>query len=161
MPDGTKVSGEAANDTEFELSDKKAIETLDRLLTLAESIVKRLDHIAETIATPKPTVIRKKKTTAASKAKTGSRSASATRKASSGKSATTRKKTASTKKKAATTPRKKPRLISVQERHDMIAEAAYYRALARDFQGGDSSEDWLAAEAEIDAILVRDGLSTK
>lgn len=31
----------------------------------------------------------------------------------------------------------------------MIAEAAYYRAAARGFQGGDPLDDWLAAEAEI------------
>jgi len=35
-------------------------------------------------------------------------------------------------------------------RHDMIAEAAYYRAQKRGFQNGDPIEDWLAAEAEID-----------
>ena len=73
LPDGSALSAEAANDTEFELSDKTAMETLDRLLTLAESIVKRLDHIAETIATPKPTVTRKKKTTASRKKKAASK----------------------------------------------------------------------------------------
>lgn len=35
----------------------------------------------------------------------------------------------------------------------MIAEAAYYRARARGFQGGSPGEDWLAAEAEIDRRL--------
>ncbi|MDE2259892.1 MAG: DUF2934 domain-containing protein [Betaproteobacteria bacterium] len=38
-------------------------------------------------------------------------------------------------------------------REEMIAVAAYYRAEHRDFDGGDSVEDWLAAEAEIDALL--------
>jgi DUF2934 family protein len=33
----------------------------------------------------------------------------------------------------------------------MIQEAAYFRAEARGFVGGDPVEDWLAAEAEIDA----------
>ncbi len=35
----------------------------------------------------------------------------------------------------------------------MIAEAAYFRALARGFQGGDPMDDWLAAEAEINRLL--------
>jgi hypothetical protein len=30
-----------------------------------------------------------------------------------------------------------------------VAEAAYYRALARGFQGGDPVDDWLQAEQEI------------
>jgi hypothetical protein len=30
-----------------------------------------------------------------------------------------------------------------------IAEAAYYRALARGFQGGDPVSDWLEAEQEL------------
>lgn len=44
--------------------------------------------------------------------------------------------------------------VSAEERHRMIAEAAYYRALARGFSGdGDPLGDWLAAEAEIDQML--------
>jgi hypothetical protein len=35
----------------------------------------------------------------------------------------------------------------------MIREAAYFRAEARGFVGGDLVEDWLAAEAEIDALV--------
>jgi hypothetical protein len=38
-------------------------------------------------------------------------------------------------------------------REDMIALAAYLRAEARGFVGGDPVEDWLAAEAEVDARL--------
>lgn len=45
------------------------------------------------------------------------------------------------------------RAVSAEERQRMIAEAAYYRALARGFVGGDPLEDWLAAEAEIDRAL--------
>jgi hypothetical protein len=37
----------------------------------------------------------------------------------------------------------------------MIAEAAYYRALERGFQGGDPVQDWLAAERDIDHELQR------
>ncbi|MEQ1440345.1 DUF2934 domain-containing protein [Fontimonas sp. SYSU GA230001] len=35
-------------------------------------------------------------------------------------------------------------------RERMIAEAAYYRALNRGFNGGDPNDDWFAAEREID-----------
>lgn len=38
-------------------------------------------------------------------------------------------------------------------RREMIAEAAYHRALRRGFRGGSALDDWLAAEAEIDAML--------
>ncbi len=36
-------------------------------------------------------------------------------------------------------------------RHQMIAEAAYYRAECRGFESGCELDDWLAAEAEIDS----------
>jgi hypothetical protein len=39
------------------------------------------------------------------------------------------------------------------ERERMIAQAAYFRALARGFAGGDPVEDWLAAEREISRLL--------
>jgi hypothetical protein len=42
---------------------------------------------------------------------------------------------------------------SLAERDRMIAEAAYFRALARGFQGGDPIDDWLAAEREINRLL--------
>jgi len=37
----------------------------------------------------------------------------------------------------------------------MIAEEAYLKAEGRGFQGGSSVQDWLEAEAEIDAILMQ------
>jgi hypothetical protein len=37
-----------------------------------------------------------------------------------------------------------------QERQRMIAEAAYFRAQQRGFDGGNPEEDWFAAEREID-----------
>jgi hypothetical protein len=39
----------------------------------------------------------------------------------------------------------------------MIADAAYFRAEQRGFQGGDPLRDWLQAEAEVDARLRRSG----
>lgn len=49
--------------------------------------------------------------------------------------------------------KKAQRVVSAGEREKMIAEAAYYRAEARGFQG-DPMDDWLAAEAEIDRALM-------
>lgn len=43
--------------------------------------------------------------------------------------------------------------VSPEERWRLIAEAAYYRAQARGFQGGNAADDWAAAEAEIDRKL--------
>lgn len=43
--------------------------------------------------------------------------------------------------------------VSREQWEKMIAEAAYFRALARGFQGGDPLDDWLAAEAELSRLL--------
>ena len=39
-----------------------------------------------------------------------------------------------------------------EERFLMISEAAYYRALSHGFDGGDSVQDWLMAEMDIDGV---------
>jgi len=39
---------------------------------------------------------------------------------------------------------------SNENHHLMIAEAAYFRAMARGFEGGNPDDDWYAAEAEIE-----------
>lgn len=44
--------------------------------------------------------------------------------------------------------------ITNEERHRMIAEAAYFRAQRRGFQYGDALDDWIAAEREVDAVLL-------
>lgn len=44
---------------------------------------------------------------------------------------------------------------SDDERRRMVAEAAYFRAQRRAFQGGDINDDWYRAEAEIDAMLAK------
>jgi hypothetical protein len=46
--------------------------------------------------------------------------------------------------------------VSAEEREHMIREAAYFHAQKRGFVGGDSDEDWRAAEKEIDALLARE-----
>lgn len=45
--------------------------------------------------------------------------------------------------------------ISANERRQLIAEAAYYRAEARGFAPNGEIDDWLAAEAEVDRRLLR------
>ena len=39
-----------------------------------------------------------------------------------------------------------------EQRHALIAEAAYYRAERRGFQPGRELEDWCAAESEVDSV---------
>jgi hypothetical protein len=40
-----------------------------------------------------------------------------------------------------------------ERRHELIAQAAYFRAKGRHFAPGRAREDWLAAEAEVDQLL--------
>lgn len=42
-------------------------------------------------------------------------------------------------------------------RHELIAEAAYFRAQARGFEPGGDLDDWLGAEAEVDGRLADHG----
>lgn len=43
--------------------------------------------------------------------------------------------------------------LGMSERHRRIAEAAYLRAAARNFVGGDPVQDWLEAERDLDASI--------
>jgi hypothetical protein len=43
--------------------------------------------------------------------------------------------------------------LTPEVRRTMIAEGAYLRAERRGFAPGHETEDWLAAEAEVDALL--------
>lgn len=73
--------------------------------------------------------------------------------------------TAATKKNAAPKTPKKPVAaakassnkktsdINPEERYRMIAVAAYYRAEKRGFIGGDPSQDWVEAEAEVNQLI--------
>jgi len=51
-------------------------------------------------------------------------------------------------------PPSRPVTLSADERYRAIAEAAYYIAERRGFQGGDTARDWREAEAEIDAWIL-------
>ena len=44
--------------------------------------------------------------------------------------------------------------VSTEERFQMISEAAYFRAEQRGFMAGDDLADWLAAESDVDALLL-------
>ena len=50
-------------------------------------------------------------------------------------------------------PKRQPGQASEEERDRLIAIAAYYRAERRGFAPGRELEDWLAAEAEVEAQL--------
>jgi len=48
-------------------------------------------------------------------------------------------------------------VVSAEERRDLIARAAYFRAERRNFTPGHALEDWVAAEAEVDRELAGRG----
>jgi hypothetical protein len=45
--------------------------------------------------------------------------------------------------------------VDPEQRAALIAEAAYFRAQGRGFAPGHETEDWLAAESEVDERLLR------
>jgi hypothetical protein len=49
--------------------------------------------------------------------------------------------------------KKAARPVSTEQRRQLIAEAAYFRALSRGFAGGDPVADWLDAEREVNQAL--------
>ena len=86
-----------------------------------------------------------KKTTAAKK-KAAKKTTTAKQKTAK-KTTAAKKKASNSRKKAANKP------ISADQRNRMIAEAAYYNAERRGFIGGNDVQDWLDAEAQVDARL--------
>ena len=57
------------------------------------------------------------------------------------------------KPKPASKPVMRAAIVSPEERYRLIEKEAYYRAEQRGFLGGNPAQDWLDAEAYIDAIL--------
>lgn len=116
--------------------------------------------VADTEPTGKP-----RKTAAAPKAVsiTAEKAVDAPSTAKAGSKVRTARKTATAKpegdvKKVAPAAKKsarKPAAPLGEERQRLIAIAAYYRAEARGFAPGHEKQDWLDAEAEIDALLSR------
>ena len=54
-----------------------------------------------------------------------------------------------------------PAGVTAEERYQLIAQAAYRRAEQRGFIPGGELDDWLAAEAEIDAMLGKSAEESK
>jgi hypothetical protein len=48
-----------------------------------------------------------------------------------------------------------PKFVDPTQRSALIARAAYFRAQGRGFAPGHEMADWLAAEAEVDAELLK------
>ena len=70
------------------------------------------------------------------------------------------KPTAAAKKTAAKEPQVNPSsspIASSEERHRLIAQAAYYLAEKRGFQGGNPEQDWLEAAAQVDTLFMDSG----
>ena len=99
-----------------------------------------------------PTVNKTEKTKAKVSSKT-TKAKTTGKKASTAKASP--KKTTSTKSSARKTSTKNAAVISVEQRNAMIEKMAYLMAEKRGFTGGDPTQDWLAAESEIDASITK------
>ncbi len=73
----------------------------------------------------------------------------------SGKSERGAPKTASSRRGAGSSRNRRIReeTVTAEERRRLIAEAAYFKAERRGFVCGGELEDWVEAEAEVDALL--------
>ncbi len=56
-------------------------------------------------------------------------------------------------------PRMRKTGLTEEERHQLIAKAAYLRASGRGFAPGSELDDWFAAEAEIDRTFPKDSIT--
>lgn len=74
-------------------------------------------------------------------------------KTSTGKSTKTKTRAASPAAAKSRPKAKQSGLLAPQDRMRFIAEAAYFKAEQRGFAEGGELEDWIEAEAEIDALL--------
>ena len=84
--------------------------------------------------------------------KSGKRKSSAKKAPSKSRTSKPAAKKPSSKKKPSA--KSEPALgVTPEERQHMIAIAAYVRAEKRGFVGGNAGDDWVQAEAEIDALL--------
>ncbi|HWU82161.1 MAG TPA: DUF2934 domain-containing protein [Methylophilaceae bacterium] len=76
-----------------------------------------------------------------------------------GKAATTRQRRAPQKSAGRRMATNSGSHVSLEERQQMIADNAYFRAERRNFEPGYEMVDWLAAEAEIDLDLERQAIN--
>lgn len=54
-----------------------------------------------------------------------------------------------------------PVFVDPERRAELIAEAAYFRAERRGFAPGHETEDWLAAESDVDSRLLHAASSSR
>lgn len=100
-------------------------------------------------ATPKTSTTKKATSTTAKPATKKVAADSKTASTATAKKTTTTAEPGSTRK----SPAKKVTTVSPEHRYHMIATAAYFLAERRGFAGGYEMQDWISAEAEIDAQL--------
>ena len=113
------------------------------------------------------TTLKKKTTTTNPKKKASYKIVSRSTTTASAKKKATRKTSSkrSTAKSASTVPEAgpgargsiqqsaRPRMVSAEERLQMIAKAAYHLATERGFHTSDPRQNWIDAEAEVDSLL--------
>jgi len=104
-------------------------------------------------ANTKKTTGKKPKTTTARQRTSKAKKTASTRAASSSKTQASSKEKVVYKKSAAVEDATVTTAMTMDQRRDLIAQAAYLRAEKRGFNGGDPVEDWLAAEKEVDTKL--------
>ena len=131
---------------------------------MATSIRKESAPKSVTIAAPKAAIAAapakpRAAAKAAGKATPGKAKAPGSKAAAEPTSSKTPRKRAAAAAKSKLAPKRAARAspdlaISAEAREAMIAEAAYFIAQARGFAPGNEAQDWLVAEAQIDALLL-------
>lgn len=102
--------------------------------------------------TKKPAVKASAPAAAAAGAKPAAKKAPA--KPAAAKSTTAKSAAKPASSKVTATKPKAPKLkVTPEQRHFMVAEAAYYRTERRGFEGGYEWQDWMDAEMEIDRMI--------
>lgn len=116
---------------------------------------------AKASVTPKKKTVKTAAATTTAKAKAVAKPTAATKAKTSAKPAVAAKKSpskaAATERPAATAS--KGKRIDPGQRRNYIEMAAYYIAERRGFVGGNEIDDWAAAEAEIDRLLLEGKLN--
>lgn len=125
-------------------------------LSKATSTTKKTSAATKSVTEKKAVT---KKAPAKSSAKATSTKAASPKPSASKSSASVTPKTVQAPAKAAPVKNKaaKPNgatSITPEQRYRMICDAAYFRAERRGFIGGNTADDWTAAEAEIDSLLI-------
>lgn len=115
--------------------------------------------VSKTTKSPTRKTTKKPTSKSTQKKTTGKKAVSKTSKSSTQKKVATTKKTLTTKKPATGKTRRKITakpaakfIVSNEQRHMMICEAAYFRSINPDYQTASPVENWYEAEKSIDLI---------